>query len=129
MANRRPPDAHEVRLARILCPKGEADENSPPDAREGGLARKPTPDARKLAGVGRNPAGKKIRPMLLTHPILGSRCSRHCRASRINDSGRFYRVSGNKCAMAEICPMLASLRATGRNLPGRKSARRLKYEE
>ena len=143
MPPRPPPDARQERLARRHLPhtlqgrlarKSSLEalqvrlaRKSSPDALQGRVARMAPPDDRKLAGVGRVFAGEEIRltlassPQILRFPTLTA-------LSSIENQRflRFSKASGNKWANEEICPTLASLRASGRNLPGRKSARRPK---
>ena len=101
--------------------------NLRPTLARGGWRESPRPTLAILRASGElSPGRKSARRWLHPPKSCGFRRSRHCRASRINDFGRFSRASGSKWARGEICPTLASLRASGRNLPGRKSARRPK---
>ena len=101
--------------------------NLRPTLARGGWRGSPRPTLASLRASGEfSPGSKSARRWPHPPKSSGFRRSRHCRASRINDFGRFSRASGSKWARGEICPTLASLWASGRNLPGRKSARRPK---
>ena len=101
--------------------------NLRPTLARGGWRESPRPTLAIFRASGEfSPGRKSARRWPQPPKSCGFRRSRHCRASRINDFGRFSRASGSKWARGEICPTLASLRASGRNLPGRKSARRPK---